>query len=91
MKTEIDFQAYSREMLEAAGSPRITIQFEQVHLVFLIGQLQLALRNPKNVGPSAMITREIVEQLSVFFDGEIRKVIEAGSDPENDLPWEDLS
>jgi hypothetical protein len=53
-------------------------------VVTLIGQLQLALRHPINIGPSAQTTRALVTLLIDAMPEGARELLLLGFDPEYD-------
>jgi hypothetical protein len=65
----------------------VPIEFDFGTCIMLIGQLQLALRHPKNTGPSAIVARQVVEKLigRVGLTETLRVGLLAGFDPSCDV------
>jgi hypothetical protein len=70
------------------GKRTFPVELDLATAVVVIGQLQLALRHPGNVGESAKIARDVATQLidHVACTDVIRHGLEAGFDPNCDVP-----
>jgi hypothetical protein len=76
-------------LLKIATHPKaLGLFFTPAKAFMLIAQLQLALRHPDNVGDTALIARQLAEQLAEFVCREIpeaREVIDRGWQPCYDM------
>lgn len=67
---------------------KITVTWDIDCLMILIAQLQLALRHPQNVGPSAQVTRSVLQKLIDELPVDslaLRELANKGNDPKHDL------
>jgi hypothetical protein len=81
------------ELLEqiAKSEVVITTQTSPFRLFVLLSQLQLALRHPGNTGASALIARQIAENMADIlcqYVPEARELIEMGWDDAHDVSRE---
>lgn len=85
---EAAFLAQLREKTDA-GEPAV-IALEPMELVILVGAVQLALRHPQYpASHRATSAAFVADALAYFADAPaVAAVIEAGNDPDQDVPWE---
>lgn len=77
-----------QEMLK--NDEHITIAIPKSTLWILHAQLQLALRHPENIGPSAKIVKDFALQIQDILappGTALSELAEAGWNPENDVIW----
>lgn len=61
-----------------ADAPDVTITMQPMAAITVIGQLQLALRHPENVGPGADLTRLVIIALRRGLPEEAQPLVSAG-------------
>jgi hypothetical protein len=64
----------------------VMMQIPRMTLFCVIAQMQLALRHPRNDGPSREQAEKFIEQSLAAFPEEARELIRRGSNPAHDVP-----
>lgn len=84
------YARFEREMVALQGDWALSLELSALQAFTLLGQIQVALRHPDNVGPAAKIGRELAECLQAALPkgGAIAEVARLGWDPQADLPEE---
>jgi hypothetical protein len=87
---ETELYTRFRSEFEALKDKRITIETTALSAWVFVSQVQLALRHPKNTGPSTKIARALAEKIieQVAPPGTaLREVAERGWNPNYDEPF----
>ncbi len=89
MKTnhEAIFASLAEDLAKKHGWFVWNVDFET--LISIVGQVQLALRHPANIGPSATQSRRAVEKVIAMLETAspgIAKYLNMGFDPAHDVP-----
>ena len=81
-----ELQSAARAELEIFGNNTNAYTFTIMELLQIIGQLQLALRHPKNHGPSTQAARYFIGWADGHLVGQpaLREVIRRGFEPSQD-------
>ena len=87
-ETTAEFLARYAEELQSFETRPLTCEMSAVHLMVLIGALQLALRHPQFPEASAQITRDFIDGWALAFQYQkkpaIKEMIERGYNPNFD-------
>lgn len=79
------------ESMEAAGSYVIPVMLDLQTASVIVGQLQLALRAPRNVGLSAEVSKAFIRGIISRVPEGVRGLLELGNDPRYDSTEEPSS
>lgn len=80
-----DYEGLQRLVAAMERMQPIRIELDPNVALGLVGQLQLALRHPRNTGATAGIMRNLVEDLKGYFPAEVRPLLDRGDDPAFDV------
>lgn len=83
MDSKKDLKERALVEMSANKDMRFHLDVSLIDLISILGALQLALRHPKNTGPSAGIVRSFIAQIVAKFDGmpAIQEAIKSEDDP----------
>lgn len=74
-----------RALVELNANPNLRLHFDLslIEVISILGALQLALRHPKNTGPSTSLVREFIQRAVKLLDGlpAIQQAIKSEDDP----------
>jgi hypothetical protein len=73
-------ERYSQAVRDIEHLPPIRITLDPVPALMLLSNLQLALRHPQNVGPSASIVRAIAQHIQehLSVNNDMRQILQMG-------------